>query len=158
MNPRLAALMEKDKKKTLFIHQPEYAGGPKALTKFIYENLRYPKDALEASIEGMVVVDYDIDYKGNVTAARVLQGIGHGCDEEACRVVRLLKFDVPKNRGVRVLFHKKAKIQFKRPAAPAVAPTPPGPMQVTYTVTPAAPGKEEPPKPAVTTYSYTIQL
>lgn len=159
MNPRLAALMEKDKKKTLFIHQPEYAGGPKALTKFIYENLRYPQEALEAGIEGMVVIDYDIDHKGNVTAARVLQGIGHGCDEEACRVVRLLKFDVPKNRGVRVLFHKKAKIQFKRPAAPAAPqPSVAPPMQVTYTVTPSAPAKEEPPKPATTTYSYTIQL
>jgi hypothetical protein len=31
-------------------------------------------------------------------------------------------------------------------------------MQVTYIVTPAAPAKEEPPKPATTTYSYTIQL
>ena len=51
MNPRLAALMEKDKKKTLFIHQPEYAGGPKALTKFIYEN---PENRYVASLFGDV--------------------------------------------------------------------------------------------------------
>jgi protein TonB len=148
--------MEKDKKKTVFIHQPEYQGGPKALTKFIYENLRYPQAALEAGVEGMVVIDYDIDHQGNVTATRVLQGIGHGCDEEACRVVRLLRFDVPKNRGLRVLFHKKARIQFKKPAQQAAAPAP-AQMQVTYTVTAPAPAEMPEEKPA-TTYHYTIQL
>lgn len=146
--------MEKDKKKTLFIHQPEYPGGPKTLTKFIYDNLRYPQEAFDAGIEGMIVIDYDIDYQGNVTATRVLQGIGHGCDEEACRVVRLLKFDVPKNRGMRVLFHKKAKIQFKKPVQQAPAA---GQMQVTYTVASPSPAKKPEEKP-VTTYNYTIQL
>jgi TonB family protein len=148
--------MEKDKKKPLFIHQPEYAGGPKALTKFIYENLRYPQTAVEAGVEGMVLVDYDIDYQGNVTATRVLQGIGHGCDEEACRVVRLLKFDVPKNRGVRVLFHKKARIQFKKPKQQPAAGVP-GQMQVNYTVAPPQAAKSLEEKKGET-YSYTIQF
>lgn len=148
--------MEKDKKKPVFIHQPEYPGGPKALTKFIYEHLRFPADALAAGVEGMVVIDYDIDHLGNVTATRVLQGIGHGCDEEACRVVRLLKFDVPKNRGMKVLFHKKARIQFKKPAAQQETPVQ-APMQVTYTITTTMPVEEIDKKPA-TTYSYTIQF
>ena len=148
--------MEKDKKKPLFIHQPEYAGGPKALTKFIYENLRYPQTALDAGVEGMVLVDYDIDYQGNVTATRVLQGIGHGCDEEACRVVRLLKFDVPKNRGVRVLFHKKARIQFKKPKQQPVAGGQ-AQMQVSYTMT-TSPTVEKQEEKKGETYSYTIQF
>lgn len=149
--------MEKDKKKTLFIHQPEFAGGPKALTKFIYEQLRYPQAAFEAGVEGIVLVDYDIDYQGNVTATRVLQGIGHGCDEEACRVVRLLKFDVPKNRGVRVLFHKKARIQFKKPKQqPAAAAQ--GQMQVNYTVTTSPPVAENQEDKRGETYNYTIQF
>ena len=149
--------MEKDKKKPHFIHQPEYPGGPKALTKFIYEHLRYPQPALEANVEGMVMVDYDIDHQGNVTSTRVLQGIGHGCDEEACRVVRLLKFDVPKNRGVKVVFHKKARIQFKKPAQQAAAPAP-AQMQVSYTVTSAPPVAEKLEEKKGETYSYTIQI
>lgn len=148
--------MEKDKKKPLFIHQPEYKGGPKALTKFIYEQLRYPQTALDAGIEGMVIVDYDIDHQGNVIATRVLQGIGHGCDEEACRVVRLLKFDVPKNRGLKVLFHKKARIQFKRPVQQPAAPVQ-AQMQVHYTLTSAPPAEKAEEKPA-TMYHYTIQF
>lgn len=147
--------MEKEKKKPLFIHQPEYPGGPKALTKFIYDNLRYPKEALENGVEGMVIVDYDIDYQGNVTATRVLQGLGHGCDEEACRVVKLLKFDVPKNRGVRVLFHKKARIQFKKPEQQAAVPA--QQLQVNYTVTPS-PAVENQEENKNETYTYTIQV
>lgn len=147
--------MAKDKK-TLFIHQPLFKGGPKELTKFIYAQLRYPKEALEAGIEGVVYIEYDIDYLGNVVATRVLQGIGHGCDEEACRVVQLLKFDVERNRGLHVLFHQKVKIQFKKPKD---LPAPAQSMQVSYTVTPpttpATPATE---KPAEVTYNYTIQL
>ncbi len=148
--------MEKDKKKPLFINQPEYPGGPKALTKFIYENLKYPAAAIAAGVEGMVVVDYDIDHEGNVTATRVLQGIGHGCDEEACRVVKLLKFDVPKNRGVRVVFHKKARIQFKKQKQKAAAPVQVQ-MQVNYTVTPS-PVAENQEEKRGETYNYTIQF
>lgn len=149
------SLMEKDKKKPLFIHQPEYPGGPKALTKFIYDNLRYPAEALENGVEGMVVVDYDIDYQGNVTTTRVLQGIGHGCDEEACRVVKLLKFDVPKNRGVKVLFHKKARIQFKKPKQQAAVSAQ---LQVNYIVVTPSPATENQEGKKEETYSYTIQF
>lgn len=150
--------MEKDKKKPVFIHQPEYEGGPKALSKFIYSNLRYPAQALESGVEGTVFVDYDIDYQGNVVATRVLQGIGGGCDEEACRVVRMLKFDVPKNRGLKVLFHKKARIQFKKPVQQPLQQTSTQ-MQVQYSVTASAPAAKAPEeKPAPVTYHYTIQV
>lgn len=147
--------MEKDRKKTKFIHQPEFPGGPKELTKFIYSQLRYPQAAFDGNVEGTVLVEYDIDYQGNVIATRILHSLGSGCDEEAARVVRLLKFDVPKNRGVHVVFHQKARIQFKKPKPqPKAAPA----MQVTYTVnnTPA-PAKKEPAKSGQT-YTYTVKI
>lgn len=147
--------MEKDKKKIKFIYQPEYPGGPKELTKFIYSQLRYPKLALEANVEGTVYIEYDIDYKGIVVAARVLKGIGHGCDEEAARVVKMLKFSVSRNRGVHVLFHQKVRVKFKKPVEkPAPQQVE---MQVTYSVTPAAkPATAEPEKE--NTYSYTVKF
>lgn len=151
--------MEKEKKAKHFIQQPEFPGGPAALTKFIYANLRYPAAALEAKIEGTVLVEYDIDYKGNVVDTRVLQTLGFGCDEEAVRVVRLLKFAVGRNRGVKVLFHKKAHIRFKLPAPaniPVPAPQPATGMQVNYVYTTAKPEPAEQPK--TNTYSYTVTL
>lgn len=151
--------MEKEKKPKHFIQQPEFPGGPKELTKFIYANLRYPPAALEAKIEGVVWIDYDIDYKGNVVETRVLQSVGYGCDEEAARVVRMLKFVVGRNRGVRVLFHKKAQIRFKLPAPAKVqvpVPQNTGGMQVNYVYTTTTPEPEE--KPKTNTYSYTFTI
>lgn len=165
--------VSKEKRQKNFIQQPVYQGGPKGLTDFIYQNLRYPQEAFDANVEGIVLVDYDIDHKGNVVATRVLQGIGHGCDEEACRVVRLLKYIVGKNRGLNVLFHQKAKIQFKKPVpVQAVAPLP-EPMQpleiaqhapqyqYSVTVTTAAPAAQEATPQQTTpqqTFTYTITI
>jgi TonB family protein len=165
--------VSKEKRQKNFIQQPVYQGGPKGLTDFIYQNLRYPQEAFDANVEGVVLVDYDIDHKGNVVATRVLQGIGHGCDEEACRVVRLLKYIVGKNRGLNVLFHQKAKIQFKKPAqVQTVAPLPEqmeslvmsqnAPQyqySVTVTTTAATPQEATPQQAQPQqTYSYTITI
>ena len=107
--------MKKEAKDKHFIKKPIYEGGPKAMKKFIGENLRYPKEALENKIQGTVYVRYDIDRKGNVFDAKVIKGIGYGCDEEAMRLAKLLKFRVPKTRGVRVTFHKNIQIHFRLP-------------------------------------------
>lgn len=150
--------MERQKKAKHFLQQPDYPGGPKELTKFIYENLRYPAEALEAKVEGTVMIEYDIDFKGMVVDTRILQGLGYGCDEEADRVVRLLKFAVGRNRGVKVIFHKKAQIRFKIPAPAKIQPPPaqaPN-LQVNYVYTTPAPAPAEQPKTG--TYSYTITL
>ncbi|HMX40297.1 MAG TPA: energy transducer TonB [Saprospiraceae bacterium] len=156
--------MEKDKKKPVFVYQPEYPGGPKEISKFIQQHLRYPDKAMSAGAEGTVIVEFDIDHKGKVVGTRVLQSVGHGCDEEACRVVKLLQFDVPKNRGMRVLFHKKTHIHFRKPAkqpAAAAPSLPQSPMQITYTYTtsaPTPPSTEEGKQAPVETYTYSIQI
>ena len=154
--------MEKDKKKTRFVYQPEYPGGPKEFTKFLYSNLRYPKEALTNRIEGVVYMEYDIDNKGTVVATRVLKGLGYGCDEEAARVVKMLRFTVAKNRGIHVLFHQKVRIKFKLPEEQPVQAPVPQQQQVSYTYTvtatvsqPAEPQSTEEQKGS-TTYSYTI--
>lgn len=149
--------MEREKKPKHFIQQPEFPGGPKELTKFIYENLKYPAEALDAKVEGTVFIEYDIDYKGNVVETRVLQGLGYGCDEEACRVLRLLKFAVGRNRGMRVLFHKKAQIRFKIPAVKTATPPPPAAgvqYNYVYSAEPAQPAAQA----KTNTYSYTVTI
>lgn len=152
-----------DGKKTKFLNQPEYPGGPKALTAFVYKNLKYPKLALEANIEGTVLIEYDINNKGKVIETRLLQGLGYGCDEEARRVVMLLKFDVPQNRGLRVVFHKKIYINFKKNVEKAVSvPVSPAPsFQMNYTIVPSAPVVQEEPtgqKPQPAVFTYTINV
>jgi len=67
---------------------PEYPGGLDSLMKYLRENITYPKDALEANIQGTVYVTFIVEANGSVSSVKVLRGIGGGCDEEAVRVVK----------------------------------------------------------------------
>ncbi|MCS7035930.1 MAG: energy transducer TonB [Saprospiraceae bacterium] len=147
--------MERNKKDKDFVHQPEYPGGPKAMSQFIYSQLRYPPEALAAGVEGRVVVECDISDAGEVVATRVLKGLGYGCDEEAVRVVRLLRFRVKRTRGLRLLFHKKIHVQFKRPQ-PQPAPPPVQTMTIQYQIVPEAPTPGSSLPQTSTAYEYTI--
>ncbi|MGE4542204.1 MAG: energy transducer TonB, partial [Bacteroidales bacterium] len=103
------------KKEKKFLELPRYAGGKEALSKFIRQNLQYPQEALEAGIEGKVVVGFDVDDNGMVHNAHIVFGIGYGCDEEALRLVQLLRYQKVSNRGRRVLLHSKLNIRFSLP-------------------------------------------
>ena len=110
--------MHKPAKDKHFIKQPWYEGGVKALKQFITQNMRYPAEALAQKVEGTVTVRYDIDYRGEVVDAKILgHTLGHGCDEEAIRLVKSLKFKVEKPRGIRVIYHKTMQVHFRLPTA-----------------------------------------
>jgi len=154
--------MSKERKDNQFIKKPYYEGGITALRKFIKENLKYPKEALAKKIEGTVLVRHDIDHKGKVIGAKVLKGIGHGCDEEATRLIKLLQYEVPKGpKKLKVTFHKDTKINFRLPKekvrkVEAKKPTKiqgnQGKLSISYTVTP----KKGKAKEVKKSYSYTI--
>jgi hypothetical protein len=158
--------MKKERKKEQFIQQPVYVGGDKAMTAFIYQHLRIPEIALQNNVEGIVFLEFGINFKGNVIETRVIKGLGFGCNEEAERVVKLLKFDMGKYPGMKIVFHKKAKIQFKKaPLLVADVPDLPSmstPLEVEqnfsfqYVITPTISVVEEQNKPVETVYSYNI--
>lgn len=68
--------------------QPEFPGGVAAMMKFISQNLKYPSQARRMGTEGSVFVEFVVDQQGTITGAKVIKGIGSGCDEEAVRVVQ----------------------------------------------------------------------
>lgn len=78
---------EADELPILVEKKPEYLGGEAAMYKFINKHIKYPKKARKEGIEGIVYVQFIIDKEGNITKAKVIKGIGYGCDEEALRVV-----------------------------------------------------------------------
>lgn len=131
---------------------PKYPGGSVAFKAFVTENLRYPKEALEANIEGSVMVGYDIHDTGEVSNPHILKGLGYGCDEEAMRVISLLKFEKVKNRGVRLKMTSKTTIHFKLPAG----------IRISYSVAekdkPAKITDTTQDKPVPVTYEYTISF
>ena len=105
--------MKKPKKEKHFLKLPQYPGGKEAFNKFLKENLKYPDEALKNNIEGDVHISFDIDYDGNIYNVKVLHGLGYGCDEEAVRLIKMLKYGEAKNRGLKVKASKKIKIPFR---------------------------------------------
>lgn len=57
------------------------------LQKWVYQYLKYPKQAVAEGIQGKVLVDFIIDENGKVTNAKVLKGVDPMLDEEALRVI-----------------------------------------------------------------------
>ena len=66
---------------------PQFPGGEEKMMQYIAKKIEYPREARENGIQGRVVIQFVIDEKGRVTDAKVIKGIGYGCDEEALRVV-----------------------------------------------------------------------
>lgn len=118
---------------------------------FIAQNLRYPEEALKTGLEGTVHVRYTIGHDGKVKEARILHGIGSGCDEEALRLVKLLRFHVEKTRGVRVEYPRKMQIHFRLPAKQAPVTN----SSINYHITPT---KTETTAPSLPSRSYTITI
>lgn len=156
--------MQKERKEKNFIRRPTYPGGPKAMQEFLRQNLRYPAEALKNGIEGTVSIRYEIDYKGNVTDVEILTSVGHGCDEEAIRLAKLLKFDVPPVRKLKVTFHNTLKVHFRiqknaAPAEPAPDAATPQPQVVyNYVSAPPEPPKDESAKTTPTGGGYTFTI
>jgi TonB family protein len=97
---------------TVVEEMPVFPGGPEAMMKFISNNIQYPEKARKEGIQGRVYVNFIIEKDGSVSSAKVLRGIGGGCDEEALRVVEMMPDWTPgKQRGqaVRVSFNLPVK-------------------------------------------------
>ncbi len=95
---------------------PEFPGGEKEMMKFIYSKIKYPNEARQNGIKGLVVVDIIIDQEGNITEPKILRDPGGGLGEEALRVVKLMpKWTPGKQRGKVVKVKKSIVVRFKLP-------------------------------------------
>jgi TonB family protein len=145
--------MEKPRKK--FLKLPGLDGGKELLRRFLKENMQYPKQALEQGIEGDVIIRFKVTGKGEIQDAVVMNGPGYGCEEEALRLVSMMRYTSVKNRGVRVTTNNKIRIPFRLPKRKKTS------FRISYapkSTQEIKPVKEEPKKETGTTYSYTIRL
>jgi TonB family protein len=81
----------------------EYSEGRKGLVKVISENFKVPKFASEMGIEGTSRISFEVNKEGSVENIEVYQSLCKPCDQEAIRVVKLMKKWKPsKSRGQNV--------------------------------------------------------
>jgi protein TonB len=71
---------------------PVYVEGNVALKDFIRKNLEYPRQAQLADLQGKVVLRFVVEPSGLMTNIGVKSSLGGGCDEEAIRVLQLIKW------------------------------------------------------------------
>ena len=68
--------------------KPEFNGGDATgFSKWVHENLQYPKSAYEANIQGRIVIQFTVEKDGKVNDVKVLRGVHPDLDAEAVRVV-----------------------------------------------------------------------
>ena len=67
---------------------PEFKGGMEKLGKYLGENLRYPKKAQKAHIEGKVLVSFIVAKDGTIRNAKIAKSVHPALDKEALRVVK----------------------------------------------------------------------
>ena len=82
--------MELDGKEVFEVvdQMPEIIGGLTAIEK----ELKYPKIARMAGMEGRIIIQFIVDEEGNVVDPRVVRGLGAGMDEEAVRALKTATF------------------------------------------------------------------
>ncbi len=88
---------------------PEPIGGIAEIQKKII----YPEIAKRAGVEGKVYVLAFVDETGTVTDAKIIKGIGAGCDEAALDAVKKTKFKPGKQRGKPVKVQVSIPVVFK---------------------------------------------
>ena len=90
------------------VDPPTYPGGMAALSKFLSDNIQYPKEAEKAKIEGRVLVGFIVDVDGAISESRVEHSSHPLLDREALRVVRLMPAWNPameNGKPVKVRYH-----------------------------------------------------
>ncbi len=78
---------------------PQYPGGEMELRKFIATNLNYPEEARVQKAEGVVIVRFVVNTKGNIEDVRILQKVHPAIDTEVLRIVSKLERFTPGSQG-----------------------------------------------------------
>lgn len=99
---------------TVVEKEPEFPGGEDALYEYIGKNIVYPRQAREAGIEGVVVVEFVVEPSGKLSNVVAKRKVAPSLDEEAVRVVKTLPAWSPgKQRGKAVRVYYRLPINFQ---------------------------------------------
>lgn len=83
--------------------QPEFPGGGDSLYKFIAQNIKYTPSAKENGVEGRVIIAFVVNEDGTLSDVKSVlpasKKLGHGLEEEAIRVVKMMPNWKPGTQG-----------------------------------------------------------
>ena len=89
----------KDAHENLEDQDPSFPGGDAACMKWLRDNIKYPKEAIEKGIKGIVPVVFVVTKEGKITNVEVVRSPDPLLTEEALRVVRSMPDWIPAKRN-----------------------------------------------------------
>jgi periplasmic protein TonB len=92
-----------------------YPGGTQAWLRFLGKNFRYPEDAVNNEIQGVVVVQFKVDMEGNTSDIHAISGPEKGgLREEAERIIKISgKWTPAVQNGRMVRSYKRQPMVFR---------------------------------------------
>ena len=108
---------EEEEEAEIFVvveEKPVLVGGLRSLQ----ERVNYPRMAINAGIEGRVIVQFIVDENGDVTHPTVIRGRHPSLDEEALRVIGSATFTPGRQRGSAVKVQMALPITFQLTGGP----------------------------------------
>ena len=76
-------------------NMPQYPGGPQALFEFLAKNIRYPKAAEKAGLQGRVIATFVVMKDGSISNTTIAKSVSPELDEEALRVLNAMPNWIP---------------------------------------------------------------
>lgn len=87
------------------------------MIEFLYQNMKYPKTAKDAGVEGTAVVQFTVEKDGSLSDVVMVRKVGAGCDEEVERIIALMNTEkrwIPgRQRGRLVRVRCTLPVKFK---------------------------------------------
>ncbi len=76
--------------------EPQYEGGETMIIKDVVENFKYPTEARDKGIEGVLMIRFVVEKDGSISNAKSIRELGSGLDEAGVEaVMKLKKFKQP---------------------------------------------------------------
>lgn len=71
---------------------PIFADNNQNLASYIAANLKYPELAIRQNVTGVVKLNFVVETNGKISNLIIVNSVGAGCNEEAIRILRSLKW------------------------------------------------------------------
>jgi len=99
---------------TVVEEMPRFPGGEEARMDFMRKHMRYPAEARERNISGIVFINFIVSSDGQIRSIGLKNRIGGGCDEEALRVVQKMpEWNPGRQNGKAVSVEMVLPVRFK---------------------------------------------
>lgn len=94
----------------------QFKGGPKAWSEYLSFAMKYPREALEQRIEGVVLVEFTVEKDGSLTDIVVRRSVDPSLDREALRILEKSPKWIPlKFKGIPARVKHQQAFNFRIP-------------------------------------------